>query len=98
MKAKIQFIDVRIDEQLQDHVNEKLDIMGNHYNWIMDGDVFFKEDNSRNNRNKVAEIHLRTSLGSIYSESRSENLRQACDDALEGAKKQLEKQKTKTTP
>ena len=98
MKATVRFIGVRSDEELERHVNEKLHTIGNYYNWIVDGDVFFKHDNDKGNRDKIAEIHLRTSLGTVYSESKADDLRKACDEALEGAKRQLEKQKTKTMP
>jgi len=95
MKIDIQLLGINSDMELREHLQKKLYQFESIYNSIVDGKMCLREDINTKKKDKIADILLMMPQNVIYAEGRSENYKGACDNAIEGAKRQLRKYKTK---
>ena len=91
MKIDIETVNFEPEQELLDHVNEKVGKLGRFFENITGVDVYLKSMNNDNAQTKVAEIKVFLPGPSIYAEFQTDTFHGALDVAIEKVKKQLKK-------
>lgn len=96
MEKTIQFVNTDTRKELHDHTLDKLDRLAERYDWIIRGDVFFKEEKDTNRGlGNICEIRLSVPGPRIYAEANETNFEAALSETLRELEVQLKKHKSK---
>ena len=96
MQKTIQFVHTNTKKELHDLTIDKLDLLAEKYDWIIRGDVFFKEEkDTTRGRGKICEIRLSVPGPRIFAESDKESFEAALAQTLSEIERQLKKHKAK---
>jgi len=88
---------VRFDasQKLIDHVNKKMNKLGQFFDGIIGAEVFLRLENVPDDENKVAEIKLLIPGNDLFVKRQSKTFEEATNKAVDTLKRQLTKYKEK---
>lgn len=93
MKFNIHYGKSRINRKEEDLLKEKLTKLGNKYDWIVNADIFFKEEKGNPNKSKVCEIKLSVPGPLIYAHSKEKEFDLAIIETISDLEVLLQKRK-----
>jgi putative sigma-54 modulation protein len=93
MKVNIQFVQTTQEKWAEELVNEKLDDLGQKYDWLIRADVFFKEEKDTDGKGKICEIRLSLPGPRIFASSDEDNFEASIAETIRDLEVQLKKRK-----
>lgn len=92
------YVHVSASESLEKFTREKLNKLKNHYDFIVNADVYFKlENSSANDEGKICEIRLNVPGPELFVSANKENFEMAVYENIADLKRILKKRKEKMT-
>ncbi|WP_132703810.1 ribosome hibernation-promoting factor, HPF/YfiA family [Winogradskyella wandonensis] len=89
-----EYHDVTASESLETYTREKLEKIFNHNEFVVRADVFFKTENTSNNKTgMIAGIRLSAPGPRLFAESSQDNFRGAINECINDLTRQLKKKK-----
>ncbi len=95
MKTVFEYTNVNASDRLESYVLKKLTKLSNKYPFVMRGDVFFKKENSSNQKSHICGIQLSVPGPRLYASSKEKNFESAISETVYDLNDQLKKRKTK---
>lgn len=93
MTINIQYVKMQNSDTMTEYVSEKLDKLGNKYQWVINANVFFKLENNPTGNKKICEIELSLPGPKIFASSKEKNFEKAFKNTVSDLTKQLKKRK-----
>lgn len=93
MTINIQFVNLDYSDAIAEHTNAKLKKLAEKYDWLINADVFFKEENNSPEKNKVCNIKLSLPGPQIFATSNDKNYEAALKETISDLEIQLKKRK-----
>jgi len=93
MKVNIQFVQTAQRKWAEELVNQKLDDLGQKYDWIIGADVFFKEEKGTDGKGKICDIRLSLPGPRIFASSDEESFEASAAETIRDLEVQLKKRK-----
>ena len=93
MKVNIQFVQTTQEKWAEELVNEKLDDLGQKYDWLIRADVFLKEEKDTDGKGKICEIRLSLPGPRIFASSDEDNFEASIAETIRDLEVQLKKRK-----
>ncbi len=93
MTINIQYVKMPFSESMTEYVINKLNKLGERYQWIVQAKVFFKRENDPSGNGKVCEIELSMPGPNIFATSREHNFELAAKETTLEIERQLQKRK-----
>ena len=93
MKVNIQFVQTTQEKWAEELVNEKLDDLGQKYDWLIRADVFFKEEKDTDGKGKICEIRLSLPGPRIFASSDEDSFENSVAETIRDLEVQLKKRK-----
>jgi putative sigma-54 modulation protein len=93
MKVNIQFVQTTQEKWAEELVNEKLDDLGQKYDWLIRADVFFKEEKDTDGKGKICEIRLSLPGPRIFASSDEDKFEASVAETIRDLEVQLKKRK-----
>ncbi len=93
MKVNIQFVQTTQKKWAEELVNQKLDDLGQKYDWIIGADVFFKEEKDTDGKGKICDIRLSLPGPRIFASSDEDNFEASVAETIRDLEVQLKKRK-----
>jgi putative sigma-54 modulation protein len=97
MKVNIQFVQTAQRKWAEELVNQKLDDLGQKYDWIIGADVFFKEEKDTDGKGKICDIRLSLPGPRIFASSDEESFEASIAETTRDLEVQLKKRKAQTS-
>lgn len=96
MDINFNYVHVSASERLEALITKKLEKLENRYDWIVRSEVFFKKENTSSpETGMVCEVKLSAPGQNIFASSNEKSFESAIANAIEDAKRQLQKKKDK---
>ncbi len=95
MNVSIQSVRFKVDQKLENFINEKVTKLSSYYDGVIGGEVTLKLDNSETQANKITEIRLIVRGNDLFAKKQSRTFEEATDVAVEALRRQLKKHKEK---
>jgi putative sigma-54 modulation protein len=95
MNIQIHSVRFDADKKLIDFVNQKLDKLAQFGEDIVNAEVYLRLDKDSERENKVSEIKVELSGGSVFARKQSKSFEEATDDAIDALKTQITRHKQK---
>jgi putative sigma-54 modulation protein len=96
MTVHIQTVRFDADSKLIDHVNRKIEKLGNYHDRIVKVDVFLKLDNVVHQiKDKIAEIRVKVPRHEFFVKQTSKSFEESFDNALDSLITQIKRTKEK---
>jgi putative sigma-54 modulation protein len=93
MKVNIQFVQTAQRKGVEELVNQKLDDLGQKYDWLIGADVFFKEEKDSDGKGKICEIRLSLPGPRIFASSDEDSFEASVAETIRDLEVQLKKRK-----
>ncbi len=93
MKVNIQFVQTTQEKWAEELVNEKLDDLGQKYDWLIRADVFFKEEKDTDGKGKICDIRLSLPGPRIFASSDEDSFEASVAETIRDLEVQLKKRK-----
>ncbi|HSJ11321.1 MAG TPA: ribosome-associated translation inhibitor RaiA [Gillisia sp.] len=93
MTINIQYVKMPFSESMTEYVIEKLNKLGERYQWIVQAKVFFKRENDPSGNGKICEIELSMPGPNVFASSRENNFELAAKETTLEIERQLKKRK-----
>jgi putative sigma-54 modulation protein len=93
MKVNIQFVQTAQRKGVEELVNQKLDDLGQKYDWLIGADVFFKEEKDTDGKGKICEIRLSLPGPRIFASSDEDSFENSVAETIRDLEVQLKKRK-----
>ena len=94
MEAIIQFVQAERNATAKELVKEKLDKIGEKYDWIIRAEVFFKEEKDSQGKGKICEIRLSAPGPRIFAQSDRPTFEEAVSETINELEVLLKKRKS----
>lgn len=98
MEYIIQFVQTPINPSAEYLAKEKLETLGERYDWLIRADVFFKEEKGTYGKGKICEIRLSCPGPRIFASSNEESFEAAVAETIRDLEIQLGKRKDEMHP
>ena len=95
MNVQIHSVRFDADKKLIDFIQQKLDKLTLFGEDIVNAEVYLRLDKDQDRENKVSEIKVELSGGSLFAKKQSKSFEEATDDAIDALKVQIAKHKQK---
>ena len=95
MDIKINSVHFDADQKLINHVNKKVNKLGQFFDGIIGAEVFLRLENVQNDENKVAEIKLLIPGNDLFVKKQSKTFEEAVNKTVETLNRQVTKYKEK---
>lgn len=95
MKILIQAPDIKLQQELSDFIEEKVNKLERFTDDILESRVLLKVDKSDNRENKICEIRLVVRGHDLFASRQSKSFEEAAIEAVEALRKQIESRKDK---
>ncbi|MCU0381100.1 MAG: HPF/RaiA family ribosome-associated protein [Chitinophagaceae bacterium] len=96
MTVHIQTVRFDADSKLIEHVNRKIEKLGNYHDRIIKVDVFLKLDNVVHQiKDKIAEIRVKVPRHEFFVKQTSKSFEESFDNALDSIVSQIKRTKEK---
>lgn len=93
MTVNFQYVDIDASDWLSEHATEKLNKLANKYEFLINAEVFFKEDKNQPVDSKICNIQLSLPGPRIFATSNEKNYEMAIKETISDLEKQLKKRK-----
>ncbi|WP_417369302.1 HPF/RaiA family ribosome-associated protein [Gelidibacter japonicus] len=93
MTINIQFVNLDYSVSLAEHTTKKLNKMAEKYDWLINADVFFKEEGTNPEKGKICNIKLSLPGPQIFATSDEKNFEMAVKETINDLVIQLKKRK-----
>lgn len=96
MNINFQYHDVAASQRLESFISERLDKLQSKYDFIVNADVYFKKENSRDPEGrKVVSVRLNVPGQSVFAEQSTNSFEASVAKVMDELRTQLQKQKGK---
>ena len=95
MDIKINSVRFDADQKLIDHVNKKVNKLGQFFDGIIGAEIFLRLENVQDDENKIAEIKLLIPGNDLFVKKQSKKFEEAVNKAVATLKGQVTKYKEK---
>ena len=95
MNIVFEYVNISASDRLEELVRKKLTKLSEKYPFIVRADVFFKKENSSDNRGRICEIRLSVPGPRIFAASNEKSFEKAISETIRDIKDQLERRKGK---
>ncbi|WP_067147483.1 HPF/RaiA family ribosome-associated protein [Pseudotamlana agarivorans] len=96
MQIIFEYHDVQASDSLETLAREKLENLGDKYDMVIRGDVFFKlENTTSNDTGKICNIRLSLPGPRLFAESSHDNFVDSLTESIRDLERQLQKRKEK---
>ncbi len=95
MTRDIQTVNFTADQKLLDFVNEKISKLQQFFDGIVAVEVYLKQDNIREDDNKIAEIRVFIPGSDLFVKKQGKSFEEAIDQVMDALKRQVQKHKEK---
>ena len=95
MDIKINSVRFDADQKLIDHVNKKVNKLGQFFDGIIGAEIFLRLQNVQDDENKIAEIKLLIPGNDLFVKKQSKTFEEAVNKAVDTLKGQVTKHKEK---
>lgn len=95
MTINIQFIKMPTSEAMSEYVKQRLDKLGDKYEWLIRADVSFKMENNVYGKGNICEIELSLPGPKIFAASTETTFEAAAKETISDLERQLKKRKAK---
>ena len=95
MNIKVNSVRFDADQKLIDHVNKKVNKLGQFFDGIIGAEVFLRLENVQDDENKIAEIKLLIPGNDLFVKKQSKTFEEAINKAVETLNRQVTKYKEK---
>ncbi|OBX25982.1 putative sigma-54 modulation protein [Gelidibacter algens] len=93
MTINIQFVNLDYSDSLAEHTTERLHKMAEKYDWLINADVFFKEEGNEPEKGKICNIKLSLPGPQIFATSDEKNFEMSVNETISDLVIQLKKRK-----
>ena len=93
MKVIIQFVQTGQRKGVEELVKQKVDDLGQKYDWLIGADVFFKEEKDTDGKGKICEIRLSLPGPRIFASSDEDSFENSVAETIRDLEVQLKKRK-----
>ncbi len=93
MTVSIQYVQLDSSDSLNTFINKNLEKLSQKYEWLINAEVYIKEDAKDNNRGKICSIELSMPGPRIFATSNEKTFEASVKETISDLKKQLEKRK-----
>ena len=93
MKLNIQFVQTAQRRSIEKLVTDKLEDLGQKFDWIIGADVFFKEEKDTYGKGKICDIRLSLPGPRIFASSDEEGFEESVAETIRDLEIQLKKRK-----
>jgi len=95
MDIKINTVRFDADHKLIEHVNKKVNKLGQFFDGIIGAEVFLRLENVQDDENKIAEVKLLIPGDDLFVKKQSKTFEEAINKAVETLNRQVTKYKEK---
>ena len=95
MDIKINSVRFDADQKLIDHVNKKVNKLGQFFEGIIGAEVFLRLENVQDDENKIAEVRLVIPGNDLFVKKQSKTFEEAVNKAVDTLNRQVMKYKEK---
>jgi putative sigma-54 modulation protein len=95
MNIKINSVHFDADQKLVDHVNRKVNKLGQFFDGIIGAEVFLRLQNVHDDENKIAEVKLLIPGNDLFVKKQSKTFEEAVNKAADTLNRQVTKYKEK---
>ena len=95
MDIKINSVRFDADQKLVDHVNKKVNKLGQFFEGIILAEVFLRLENVQDDENKIAEIKLQIPGNDLFVKKQSKTFEEAVNKGVDTLYRQITKYKEK---
>ena len=95
MDIKINSVRFDAEQKLIDHVNKKVNKLGQFFDGIIGAEVFLRLENVQDDENKVAEVKLLIPGNDLFVKKQSKTFEESVNKAVDSLNPQLTKYKEK---
>jgi len=95
MDIKINSVRFDADQKLIDHVNKKVNKLGQFFDGIIGAEVFLRLENVQDDENKIAEVKLLIPGNDLFVKKQSKTFEEAVNKAVDTLNRQVTKYKEK---
>ncbi|HSQ44180.1 MAG TPA: HPF/RaiA family ribosome-associated protein [Ginsengibacter sp.] len=92
MNINLQFVQTRTYPRVASLVYEKLENLGEKFNWISNAEVFFQEEKNNRGKGKICEIRLSVPGPVIYASSDEASYEAAVAETADNLERKLRNQ------
>lgn len=93
MTINIQFVNLDHSDSLEKFTQERLNKMAAKYDWLINADVFFKEEGTNPEKGKICNIKLSLPGPQIFATSDEKNFEMSVKETISDLEIQLKKRK-----
>ncbi|MBA6154708.1 ribosome hibernation-promoting factor, HPF/YfiA family [Gelidibacter maritimus] len=93
MTINIQFVNLDFSDSLAEHTTKRLNKMAEKYDWLINADVFFKEEGTNPEKGKICNIKLSLPGPQIFATSDEKNFEMSVKETINDLEIQLKKRK-----
>lgn len=93
MTINIQFVNLDYSDAIAEHATTKLKKLADKYEWLINADVFFKEEANVPEKSKICNIKLSLPGPQIFATSQEKNYEAALKETINDLDIQLKKRK-----
>ena len=93
MTINIQFVNLDYSDSLAEDTRVKLKKMAEKYDWLINADVFFKEEGTNPEKGKICNIKLSLPGPQIFATSDEKNFEMSVKETISDLEIQLKKRK-----
>lgn len=93
MTINIQYVRMATSEAMNSYVTEKLEKLGNKYDWVIGAQVHFEVLHDPKGKGKICKMELSLPGPRIFATSDEENYESAVKETIKDLEKQLKKRK-----
>jgi len=95
MNIKVNTVRFDADQKLIDHVNKKVNKLGQFFDGIIGAEVFLRLENVQDDENKIAEVKLLIPGNDLFVKKQSKTFEEAINKAVVTLNRQVTKYKEK---
>ena len=95
MDIKIHSVRFDADQKLIEHVNKKVNKLGQFFDGIVGAEVYLRLENVQDDENKIAEVKLLIPGDELFVKKQSKTFEEAINKAVETLNRQVTKYKEK---
>ena len=95
MNIKVNSVRFDADQKLIDHIQKKVNKLGQFFDGIIGAEVFLRLENVQDDENKVAEVKLLIPGNDLFVKKQSKSFEEAINKAVDTLNRQVTKYKEK---
>lgn len=95
VKTNVRSVNFDVDQKLIDFIQERINKISEHFDKIIEADVYLKLENVSSMENKTVEIRLYIPGNDLFAKKTAKSFEEATDDVGEALRRQVKKHKEK---